>query len=80
MRFVIMPVSLLVSQKPICYTEEGVKERIIHIQPPQVKHRLLKIQQLVKFYFQAYANYSTNSNWGMQVALAILVETHRRRV
>lgn len=43
MRFVIMPVSLLVSQKPICYTEEGVKERIIHIQPPQVKHRLLKI-------------------------------------
>lgn len=43
MRFVIMPVSLLVNQKPICYTEEGVKEGVIHIQPSQVKHRLLKI-------------------------------------
>lgn len=40
-----MPVSLLVNQKPICYTEEGVKEGMMHIQPPQVKHRLFKIQK-----------------------------------
>lgn len=43
MRFLIMPVSLLVNPKPICYTEEGVKEEIIYIQSPQVKCRLLKI-------------------------------------
>lgn len=75
-----MPVSLLVNQKPICYTEEGVKEGMMHIQPPQVKHRLFKIQKLVKFYFHDNDNYNINRNWEMQVALAILVGTHRRQV